>query len=195
MAQLSQMTRYITNWLGWMPAATTNLDGCLSSSKNKDEDASFPQESSGFLTVMAIYLAMTIVLAAVNFYTANGKDKAIKEPKRFKNKRKLTSQQQEYQHQHQHQHPQQQQQLQRPWRYSSTGMALIRLIRQLGSPKCSRHQLRLRLRMRLRRHLEQELKLVRELEQKGSQLGQLGGQKAEEVNSSTYFDPHSDTEP
>ncbi|XP_017036471.1 uncharacterized protein [Drosophila kikkawai] len=178
MAQLSQMTRYVTSVLGWLPAATASSD-CSppSSAKNQEEDAL--QESSGFVTVMAIYLAITIVLVAVSFITA--KDQATKYPNRLKTKRKITR-------------PQEQQQQQRPWRFSTTGMAMTKLIRQLGSPKRSRHQMRLRLRMRLRRHLEQELKLMRELQEKGPQLGLLGSQDFEEVNNSGYFDPSSEAD-
>lgn len=163
MAQLTQMTRFVSSWLGWTPASASTFDCCLSA---KEEP--LLQESSGFVTVMALYLAMTLVLVAVSFCSSGKASSSLRD------KRELAPP--------------------RPWRSTAPGMALAKLIRQLGRPKRSRHE-RQRLRIRLRRHLEQELKLVRELQEQGQKLGLLDWQDAEEaVEEPTYFDLPSEAE-
>ncbi|XP_016984395.1 uncharacterized protein LOC108048339 [Drosophila rhopaloa] len=73
MSQLVQMTRHVTSWLGWTPTAPCDCPPA-------EEDAF--QESSGFVTVMVLYLGMAGLFAALNLCTTSSGDLARARAKR-----------------------------------------------------------------------------------------------------------------
>ncbi|XP_017133433.1 uncharacterized protein LOC108150003 isoform X2 [Drosophila elegans] len=76
MSQLVQMTRHVTTWLGWTPPATPC--DCQTS----EEDAFQLQESSGFATVLLLYLGMAGLFAVLDLCTTPNPDQARAREKR-----------------------------------------------------------------------------------------------------------------
>ncbi|XP_017015979.2 uncharacterized protein [Drosophila takahashii] len=68
MSQVMQMTRHVTSWLGWTPASS--CDGLPAA---EEEDPI--QESSGFVTVLILYLGMAGFFAALNLFPRDKRER------------------------------------------------------------------------------------------------------------------------
>ncbi|KAI8034485.1 uncharacterized protein LOC128264478 isoform X2 [Drosophila gunungcola] len=75
MSQLVQMTRHVTTWLGWTPATPCDC-------QTSEEDALQFQESSGFATVLVLYLGMAGLFAGLDLCTTPNPGQARARDKR-----------------------------------------------------------------------------------------------------------------
>ncbi|XP_016967348.3 uncharacterized protein LOC108035992 [Drosophila biarmipes] len=184
MSRVMEMTRHVTSWLGWTPAAP--CDGLPA----EEEEEGPLQESSGFVTVLILYLGMAGLFAALNLCTGSAKQELAALERR---------------------------QVQRLGRHglSATRPALppswlvnlASLIRDVAAPRrppiLLQQQQQQRLRMRLLRQKEQELEMAMESEWQEQPTWQdvfdeeeplAPGSAMPNHQKSTYFDLPSDSE-
>jgi len=183
MSQVMQMTRHVTSWLGWTPASP--CDGLPA-----EEEEEPLQESSGFITVLILYLGMAGLFAALNLCTSSAKrELAALEPRQV------------------------QVRLGRHGR-STTGSSLrpswlvnlTTLIREVAAPRrphilLQQQQQQQRLRMRLLRQKEQELEMESEWQEHPTWQDVFDEEEPVATTcfmpnrqKSTYFDLPSDSE-